>query len=278
MKKIITLLLITSMLVLSFAGCTSTKPSESSADDKSLQKMLDKKEFVLGLDIEFPPMGYKDTESGDIIGFDIDLATEVCKRLDVELKLQPIIWDNKELELNSGNIDCIWNGMSFTKERDEQLNLTGPYMSNNQIIITKASADFSTKADLKDKKLGVQAKSSAESALDKNADFKATLKEVVPTESYTTALLELENGTIDCIAIDEVVARYYMSTSDKDYKVITDGDKDFSLAAEDYVIGFRKADTTLKDEIYKTLQEMKKDGELAKISTKWFDKDITTVK
>ncbi len=275
MKKIISLLLISALLVLTFAGCTTTSDSTT---DTSWDKVKENNELILGLDIEFPPMGYKDTETGEITGFDIDLATEVCSRLGIELKLQPILWDNKELELNGGNIDCIWNGMSYTTERDEQLNLTDAYMTNNQILLTKEDADFSTKDELAGKKLGVQSKSSAETALNKNTELKDSLAEVVPTESYTTALLELENGTIDCIAIDEVVARYYMSTSDTKYKVITDGGEDFSLAAEDYVIAFRKNDTELKNKIYETLQEMKADGKLAEISTKWFTQDITTVK
>ena len=275
MKKILALIVAGLMLTASFAGCTST---QGNAKDTSWDDTKAKGELILGLDIEFPPMGYKDTETGDIIGFDIDLATEVCKRLDIELKIQPILWDNKEFELNGGNIDCIWNGMSYTEERNEQMCLTDAYMANNQIILTNEDAKFNTKEDLAGKKLAVQAKSSAEDALNKSADFKATLGEVVPTESYTTALLELKNGTVDCIAIDEIVARYYMSTQETKFKVIKDGDADFSLATEDYVIGFRKDDVSLKDKVYSTLQEMKKDGKIDEISTKWFEKDITTIK
>ncbi|MGN0550884.1 MAG: amino acid ABC transporter substrate-binding protein [Acutalibacteraceae bacterium] len=288
MKKITAFILAALMMAAAFAGCSnggnqnSSSNSEATgattATDTSWDDIKAKGKLVLGLDVEFPPMGYKDTETGEIIGFDIDLAKEVTKRLGIELEIQPIVWDNKEFELNGGNIDCIWNGMSYTDQRNEEMCLTPAYMTNNQIIITKADSELNTKDDLKGKTLGVQNKSSAESALNEAADFKATLGSVVGVESYTSAILELKNGTMDCIAIDEIVARYYIATEPDAYKVIKDGDKDFSLAAEDYVIGFRKADKALMNKIYDTLKEMKADGKLAEISEKWFDSDITVVK
>ena len=107
--------------------------------DASLQYILDKGELILGLDETFPPMGYRDA-NGDIIGFDIDLATEVCSRLGVKLKLQPINWDSKEMELNGKTIDCIWNGMSITDERISGMDLSTPYIANKQIIIVKSDS------------------------------------------------------------------------------------------------------------------------------------------
>lgn len=111
--------------------------SAAATDDQSWEKVESAGTLVLGLDDAFPPMGYKDTETGDIIGFDIDIAKEVCSRLGIELKLQPIDWNNKQSELENGNVDCLWNGFSKTPERDEQFNLSIPYMKNEQIILVK---------------------------------------------------------------------------------------------------------------------------------------------
>ena len=112
-----------------FGSDVTTVPAnyqKAEATDDSLQKVLDKGQLVLGLDDSFPPMGYRD-ENNDIVGYDIDVATEVCKRLGVELVLQPISWTAKEKEINSGNIDCIWNGFSINPERQEQLCLSMPF-------------------------------------------------------------------------------------------------------------------------------------------------------
>ena len=96
--------------------------------DQSLKKVLDKGKFVLGLDDSFPPMGYRN-EKNEIVGFDVDLAKEVTKRLGVELVLQPIDWNAKEQELNTGKIDCIWNGFTITEERKKNLNFSDPYLN-----------------------------------------------------------------------------------------------------------------------------------------------------
>ena len=141
--------------------------------DASLQYILDKGELILGLDETFPPMGYRDA-NGDIIGFDIDLATEVCSRLGVKLKLQPINWDSKEMELNGKTIDCIWNGMSITDERINGMDLSTPYIANKQIIIVKSDSGISTKADLAGKTVGAQQGSSAVDAISEEPDVKAS--------------------------------------------------------------------------------------------------------
>jgi len=233
---------------------------------------------VLGLDQAFPPMGYVDTQTGDIVGFDIDLATEACKRLGIELELQPIDWNNKTAELNNGNVDCLWNGFSKTEEREKEFLLSIPYMKNDQIILVKSGSDYKGLDDLKGKTIGVQTDSSAETALNDNPDFTNSLKNVVKIDDYSKAVMEIQNGTIDAIAIDEVVARYYLIKNPDAYTILKDEDgEDASLATEDYVIGFRKGDTALKEKIEGALQEMAKDGTMADISEKWFDADITTV-
>ena len=254
--------------------------SAAATDDQSWEKVESAGTLVLGLDDAFPPMGYKDTETGDIIGFDIDIDKEVCSRLGIELKLQPIDWNNKQSELENGNVDCLWNGFSKTPERDEQFNLSIPYMKNEQIILVKTDSDYQTLEDLAGKTIGVQADSSAESALEaeENKEFKDSLGEIVKIEDYAMAVLEIQNGTIDAISIDEVVARFYLNNDPDAYRILSDGDGNaLSLATEDYVIGFRKSDNALKEKVEEALREMSSDGTMKTISEKWFGEDVTTV-
>lgn len=259
---------------------SNVSSSAAATDDQSWEKVESAGALVLGLDDAFPPMGYKDTETGDIIGFDIDIAKEVCSRLGIELKLQPIDWNNKQSELENGNVDCLWNGFSKTPERDEQFNLSIPYMKNEQIILVKTDSDYQTLEDLAGKTIGVQADSSAESALEaeENKEFKDSLGEIVKIEDYAMAVLEIQNGTIDAISIDEVVARFYLNNDPDAYRILSDSDGNaLSLATEDYVIGFRKSDNALKEKVEEALREMSSDGTMKTISEKWFGEDVTTV-
>lgn len=178
--------------------------------DASLQYILDKGELILGLDETFPPMGYRDA-NGDIIGFDIDLATEVCSRLGVKLKLQPINWDSKEMELNGKTIDCIWNGMSITDERINGTDLSTPYIANKQIIIVKSDSGISTKADLAGKTVGAQQGSSAVDAISAEPDVKASFGSLNEYASNDEAFLDLKAGRIDVLVVDEVYGRYMIS-------------------------------------------------------------------
>lgn len=271
------LLLATSLLL---AGCGGSKSSTestgqntapSASTDDSWKKVQEKGEFVLGLDESFPPMGFKD-EKGNIVGFDIDIAQEVFKRLGVKLKLQPINWDAKVQELDTGNIDCIWNGFTINDERKQNVLFTSPYMKNRQVIVVMSTSPYKTLADLTGKKLGLQAGSSAADALDKSADFKGKLKQVVPFDDNMTALLDLEKGGLDAVLMDEIVARYYITMKNKGYTVL-----DEALASEEYGVGFRKNDQELMKKVQETMEAMAKDGKMAEISNKWFKKDITTI-
>jgi polar amino acid transport system substrate-binding protein len=279
MKRITAVILAFIMAILA-VGCsqsagnnasTDNSSADTTASDNSWQKIADKDEFILGLDENFPPMGFQDA-SGNIIGFDIDLAAEVCKRLGITLKLQPIDWDLKDRELNTGNIDCIWNGFTIKEDRKKNVLFSDPYMKNRQVIVVKADSAIATLADCKDKNLGVQAGSSAVDALDDKTDFKSSLKNVVEFKDNMTALMDLEKGGVDAVLMDEIVARYYITSENKAYKVL-----DESLAEEEYGIGFRLNDAALKNKVQETLNAMAKDGKLAEISNKWFSKDITCI-
>ena len=256
------------------AGCTNN----DSLEDLSFEKVQSNGVLVVGIDDSFPPIGYMDTQTGYTVGFDVDLALEASKRLGLEVKFQPIKWQTKEFELAAGNIDCIWNGMSKTQALDQALNLSKPYMRKNQCILIKKDSPLNTINDLKGTVFCVQNESSAEHALNKAEDLKNGLKSIVTTDTYTKAIFELNNSTVDAVGIDEVIARFYMSKDPNAYRLLNGEDgKIASLEQEDYVIGFRKNDEKLKLKIEETLKSMANDNTVSKISNKWFSSDITCI-
>jgi polar amino acid transport system substrate-binding protein len=254
------------------AATTTTAAQTTAAADPSLQKVLTAKKLVLGLDDAFPPMGYRN-DKNEIVGFDIDLAKEVAKRMGVTLKLQPIDWDQKYNELNAGTIDCIWNGYSIDAERLEKTNITEAYMKNRQVVVVLADSPVKTLADLAGKTVAVQAASAASSAVDAKPDFKKSLKQVIELKDYVTAIMDLKAKGSDALVIDEIVAGYYIAREKAPFRIL-----DEALASEEYGVGFRKADQSLRDEVQRQLKAMAADGTLAKISIAWFSKDITTIK
>ena len=239
--------------------------------DQSLANVQKKGTFVLGLDDSFPPMGYRD-ESGEIVGFDIDLAREVAKRLGVELVPQAIDWSAKEQELATGNIDCIWNGFTVTPEREEMMTFSAPYVNNAQVVVVKGSSSVQDIEDLAGATIGVQAGSSGQVAIEDNPDFSASIGEVIEFKDYLTALMDLEAGGVDAVVMDVIVANDNISRSGKDFKILPG-----SLADEEYAIGFRKGDLALCEAVDSALLGMAEDGTLAEISTAWFGQDITTI-
>lgn len=274
MKKVLNVLLTAAviaaalMLFSACAGCVSREAGRG--DDDSLQKIIDAGQFVLGLDQNFPPMGFLD-ESGTITGFDIDVAGEVCKRLGVKLVLKPIDWDEKEDELNSGKIDCIWNGLSVTPDREQSMNLSDPYMKNELIFIVLEDSDAKGLRDLAGKTVGVQSGSTGEEELERSSIYPD-----IKAKRYDTALEVIDRlnaGEIDVALIDSVLSYYCIFSSETQYYILSE-----SLAEEEYAIGFRKNDQKLRDRIQEIISEMKADGTLGQISKKWFESDITIVK
>ncbi|AEC01547.1 amino acid ABC transporter substrate-binding protein [Parasphaerochaeta coccoides] len=245
--------------------------SKESGEDSSLKKIQDRGTFILGLDDTFPPMGFRN-ENNEIVGFDIDLAREVTKRMGVTLLLQPIDWNAKEQELNTGKIDCIWNGFTVTEERKKVVNFSEPYLENAQVAVVKTSSAVTTLADLAGKSIGLQAGSSASNAVDAAPVFKASLKGIVEFKENLTALMDLEIGGVDAVIVDLLVANDNIKRSGKDFRIL-----DESLAPENYAIGFRKNDNALRNAVQKHLDDMAADGTMARISTTWFGADITIV-
>ena len=242
--------MISAAILLFTVGCAGS----DSASDGSLQKVLDKKELVIGLDDEYPPMGYTD-ESGEIVGFDIDMAQEVCKRLGISLVKRPIEWNKKEDELNSGNIDCIWNGLSVTPERAESMCLSKPYLRNELVMVVMSSSDIRNAQDVKGKKVGVQSGSTPESELKASA-----LKDeaaIVGFKNNLELMQSLKKGEIDVAFVCSVNAYYYISMSDERFFVLPD-----SFSDEELAVGFRKNDKALCEKVQETISEMKADGTL----------------
>ncbi len=224
--------------------------------------------IVVGLDDNFPPMGFRD-EKNALVGFDIDLATEAGKRLGVEVKFKPIDWNAKEAELNGKRVDVLWNGLTITEARKANILFTTPYLENRQIIVVIDKSSFKTKADLKGKVVGVQDGSSAIEAVQKDAATAKSIKELKKFADNVTALMDLSAGRLDALVVDEVVGRYYTAKKPGEYRVL-----DENFGTEDYGVGTRKDDTDLMAKIQKAMDDMKKDGSAATISTKWFGKDI----
>jgi polar amino acid transport system substrate-binding protein len=245
--------------------------SDATGTDNSLQSILTKKKLVMGLDDSFPPMGFRN-ESNEVVGYDVDLAKEVAKRLGVELVLQPIDWDAKEQELNTGKIDCIWNGFTITEERKKNILYTPPYLRNAQVIVVKGDSPVNTLANLDGKTAGTQTGSSSVDALDDAPAFKASLKEVVEYKDFLTALMDLDVGGIDAVVIDLVVANDNINRSGKDFRILNEG-----LGEEEFGIGFRKNDKALCDKVWETLLDMAKDGTVAEIAAKWLGADISII-
>jgi polar amino acid transport system substrate-binding protein len=266
MKKIF----IVALATLLFVSSAFSSPVSESADN-SLEYVVKKGVFVLGLDDSFPPMGFRD-ENNEIVGFDIDCAKEVCKRLGVELKCQPIDWNAKEQELATKQIDCIWNGFTITPERQEALTFSEAYVGNAQVIIVKSDSSIKTLSDLAGKAVGVQAGSSGQVALESSGDLYKSIKGEVEFKDFLTALMDLEIGGVDAVVIDLFVANFNIKDSGKSFRILEE-----SLEAEEYGIGFRKGDEKLCTAVEDALKAMAKDGTLAQISTRWFGADITTV-
>lgn len=261
MKKIFALCMMLVLAVTALAGCGSNSVQKEEA-----------KKIVVGLDDSFPPMGFKD-EKNEIVGFDIDLAKEVAKRLGREVEFKAIDWNSKEAELKSGRVDILWNGLDITDKRKENMLFSEPYMDNRQIVFVAKNGKVSVagEADLAGKTIGTQSGGTTEEYFENKPELKASMKEVKYYPDYINAFMDLENGRLDAVVGDEIIGRYYISKHPDEIQAI---DTVIGTVSQ-FGIAFRKDDQKLRDEVQKVFDEMKADGTVAKISEKWFAKDIT---
>ncbi|HAX51736.1 amino acid ABC transporter substrate-binding protein [Muricomes intestini] len=261
------------ILVLSagLVGCGDKSKDASAGNSAKTEKKADvtneeKKEgdtFTVGFDASFPPYGYKD-DDGEYVGFDLDLAQEVCKRNGWELEKQPIDWDAKDMELNSGTIDCIWNGFTING-REEDYTWSEPYVDNSQVVVVSQNSGIKTLDDLAGKIVEVQADSSALKALEGDQkELAGTFGTLTQVPDYNTAFMDLEAGAAEAVAMDVGVADYQIESRGDGYVILDD-----SISTEQYAVGFKKGNEKLKDQVQKTLDEMAKDGTFMTIAEKW---------
>lgn len=282
MKKMLSILITATLVVSALTACgakddasiaviggTETAETEASAEEKPTEEVSEdiaaRTKFIMGFDANFPPYGYMD-EDGEYIGFDIDLAQEVCDRLGLELVKQPIDWDSKDMELSTGSIDCIWNGFTQTKERMDQYTWSDPYVDNSQVFVVSEVSGIAKQADLAGKIVAVQADSSALAALEGEecAELTASFAEMMQIPDYNTAFMNLEMGVVDAVAMDIGVANYQMASRGEGYVIL-----DEYLATEVYAIGFLLGAEELRDAVQEQLDAMVLDGTFNEIATKW---------
>ena len=268
MKKLFALVL-SVVLMLSLTACGSSSENETTKQEAKEGE----KTFTVGFDAEYPPYGYLDAESGEYVGFDLDLAEKVCEMEGWKLVKKPINWDTKDTEINSGSIDCIWNGFTMNG-RENDYEWSDPYINNTQVVVVAKNSGINTLKDLKDKAVGVQAASAAESLFaDDGAQVELgkTIASINPFSDYNTAFTELQSGSIDALAIDVGVANYQLSERGKDYKIL-----DENLNSEQYAIGFKVGNTELRDTVNADLKKLYEDGTVDEIAKK-YDIDTTMI-
>ena len=264
--------LMAAAMVFTMAGCGSSKDADTSAKketktEDSKDKENSDKQFIVGFDAEYPPYGYKD-DNGEYVGFDLDLAQEVCARNGWELVKQPIGWDSKDMELNSGSIDCIWNGFTMTG-REDDYTWSKPYVDNSIVVVVKEGSGIEKKEDLAGKVVAVQADSSGLAALtdeednEENLKLAASFSDLQQVADYNTAFMNLEAGAVDAIVVDIGVADYQLE-SRTGFVMLDD-----KIRTEQYAVGFKLGNEELRDQVQSTLDEMVKDGTFDDIAKKW---------
>lgn len=260
MKKRMISLMLAAVMALSMAACGS-KGSDAEADRTQL---------IVGFDAEFPPYGYMD-ENGGYTGFDLDLAQEVCDRNGWELVKKPIIWDSKDMELNSGSIDCIWNGFTMNGRADDYT-WSDPYIENSIVVVVPSDSEVKELSDLAGKIVTVQADSSGLAALDgedateENKALTESFAELQQVGDYNTAFMNLEAGAVDAVVLDIGVALYQIASRGDKFVML-----DAQVSAEQYAIGFKSGNTSLRDKVQETLDEMAEDGKVKEIAEKYAD-------
>ena len=266
-------LILAGAMILGLSACGSeggTSSGGSAAGSSAGSGETERTTFTVGFDAEYPPYGFK-AEDGSYVGFDLDLAQEVCDRNGWELVRQPIDWNSKDMELDAGNIDAIWSGFTMTG-REDDYTWVGPYVNNSIMFVVRADSGITDKSQLSGKSVVTQSGSSALTALtndpgdgsnDENLALAASFSALDQVPDYNTAFMNLESGVNDAIAVDVGVANYQLNTRNSDLFVMLEE----PLSTEQYGIGFKKGNTELADQVKKTLDEMWEDGTFMEIAT-----------
>ena len=262
------------------AGCggktatTTGAPSDAastpapSGDDKSAASTM---KLIVGFDAAYPPYGYVG-DDGSYTGFDLELAQEVGRRVGWEVQLEPIDWDAKDTLMNSGAINCIWNG--FTIEgRENDCTFSEPYMLNAQVVVVKKGSGISDLAGLAGKAVITQTDSAAYDVLAgedaAQADVAATFASLETIGDYNTAFMQLETGAVDAVACDLSIAAYQLAAKPDAYEQLSE-----QLSSEHYAVGFKKGDEASATQVTETLKAMDKDGFVKDLCGKYADQGM----
>lgn len=262
MKKKLFSIMMIAVMALSIFALTGCGGSDDTAGEGET--------IVVGLDDTFAPMGFRD-EDGELVGFDIDLANAVGEQLGMTVEFKPIDWNAKEIELEAGTIDCVWNGMSITPEREENMALSNKYLHNKIVLMALADSDLDVTdpSQLADLNIGTQVDSAALQKLQENEAYDSFSANISEYDTYDTAIMDLKAGRIDVIAVDQVLGEYTNNNLGGEMKECT-----YSLGDDYYVIGFAKDNEELRDQVNDAIQALIDDGTAAEISESWFGKDI----
>ncbi len=266
MKRIIALLMAVMMMATLFVGCGSEDANTASGDIAAASDLAQVKEngkLVIGYTV-YAPMNYTD-DNGEFVGFDTEYAKLVCEELGVKADFVEINWETKEVDLNAGKIDCIWNGFTITPEREEQLDFTTPYLRNKQVVvIRKADADkYKDVKSLGSASLTAEKGSAGETAIKDNADLKGA--SYVESDLQTSALMAVKAMTSDACVVDYTVATSMAGKGDYSDLMMVDG---LVLVDEEYGIGFRTgSDITAK--VNEITSKFISDGTLEALAKKY---------
>jgi polar amino acid transport system substrate-binding protein len=255
------------MVTLAFAGCGGSKDNgggkggDAAASD--LQKIKDAGKLIVGM-TDYEPMNYYD-DDGTLIGFDTEYTQLVCKELGVEPEFLEINWDNKEIELDAGNVDCLWNGVTYNEERAKTMSFSAPYVNNNIVVVTrKADAEkYNTMEGLATAKIVAEKGSSA----DDDILAEDTLKDAdyTPVDSLVNSLMEVAAGTADAAVVDSTMADALVGKEAYSDLVIVQG---VSFAPELLAIAFRLG-SDLPAEVDKITKTLIEDGTLQALAEKY---------
>ena len=255
------------LISLIFVGCeTNNKKEEKSGEPK-------KERLVMGLEMNISPLGYVD-EEGKLTGFEVEMAKEVCDKLGKELVFKPIAWEDKENELNAGNIDFLWNGLSYTKDRTETMELSKAYMDVSQIVIFNKSINAEKLEDLKDKSFCTQQSTTSYDLLKQTSIFN-NLKTAVQLNNVNECFDAVRKNESSAAVVDDIMYKKHVSGSglENDFKKLKE-----PLSTGNYVIGFKKGNVELKNKFEEALQSLIDSKKAEEISKKWFGENLVYLK